>query len=212
MTSRGKYIIVEGADGTGKSTAVKILKDLLEAQGRTVRSVNILKDDSVSAKIREILTTPGNVIHPDAEACLYAAAVTNVYRHKVVPLLEQGIDVVCDRSYMSALAYQAAPEAAKGNHRPGDILHAAYEGYGGVTADAIVMLYVDETTGLARVSERDGSLDRIEQRGVGFQVEVQEAYRNYCEEVSTRQPIFQYLNNSSLEDLTAFIESVIAKI
>lgn len=212
VKKQGLLLVVEGCDGSGKTTAVELLKQKLLAFGRQVQVVSILKDDPVSAKIRAILTDPLSAIHPDAEACLYAAAVTNTYRRNVIPLLEKGIDVICDRSHITAMCYQAAPAATQGNFRPTNILNAAYAGYDGVKIDALVMLFTDELTGLKRVTDRDGKLDRIELRGTSFQAEVQEAYRNYCESVSTEQSIFQYSNNSTLEDLKKFIYTVVTTV
>ena len=208
--NKGKYIVVEGVDGTGKTSAVNILKQTLEARGRKVELVSILRSDPVAAMIRAILTDPNNEIHPDAEACLYAAAVTNTYRHKVLPLLASGVDVICDRSHLSALMYQAATARAQGNQRPTDILKAAYDGGDSVDPDAIIMLFVTPALGLARVRNRDGKMDRIEMRGEDFQEEVQQAYRKYCEDVSTGQSIFQYRNDGSLQELTDFIQSAVS--
>jgi dTMP kinase len=206
---RGKLIFVEGVDGSGKSTAAELIKDKLAALGRRVEVANILKDDPVSAKVRAILTDPENNIHPDAEACLYAAAVNNVFRHKVLPLLEQGIDVVCDRCHISTWAYQIAPQLDIGNSRPSDIFHAAYAN---IVPDAFVMIFVNPTKGLERVVGRDGKLDRLEMRGPEFMAIAQRAYRHYCDSVSTQQQVFTYDNDTTLQDLNNFIDKVIAQI
>ncbi|BAW19481.1 putative thymidylate kinase [Ralstonia phage RP31] len=209
MNQRGKYIIIEGADGSGKSTVTALLKERLEAQGRKVQTANILKDDPVSAKIRTVLTDQNNTIHPDAEACLYAAAVTNVYRHKVLPLLEQGIDVICDRSFISTWAYQIAPQMNVGNERPRDIFDAAYDG---IIPDALIMLYVTPRLGLGRCENRDGQLDRLELRGPGYQEQVQAGYRNYVSAYEGRVNLFQYQNDDGLDELTTFVDGVTAAI
>lgn len=208
----GKYFICEGVDGSGKSTAVELLRDKLTKAGRNVKIVNILKDDPVALMIRGIVTGVGNTIHPDAEACLYAAAVTNTYRLSVLPLLQQGIDVICDRSHLSTLAYQAATQANLGNYKPLQILTTVYSGQNSIAVDALIMLYTDPKVGLKRVLSRDTTLDRIEQRGEEYLIQTQEAYRNYCETVSSEQSLFQYDNNSTLEDLDLFINTVVDTI
>lgn len=206
---RGKLIFVEGVDGSGKSTAAELIKTKLEEQGHTVQVANILKDDPVSSKVRAILTDPENIIHPNVEACLYAAAVNNVFQHKVLPLLEQGISVVCDRCHISTWAYQIVPQLEKGNTRPRDIFHAAYAD---IKPDAFVMIFVNPVRGLERVVGRDGKLDRLELRGPEYMAIAQQAYRHYCDSVSSEQQVFTYDNNTTLQDLEQFIDQVIEQI
>lgn len=209
MKQRGKFIVVEGADGSGKTTAAELLKKELEAQGKTVQTVNILKDDPVALKLRTILTAPESNIHPDAEACLYAGAVTNTYHRIILPLLEQGINVVADRNQLSTWAYQVVPQQTVGNFRPEVIFNAAY---GEIIPDMLLLLVVDSQTGLNRAQQRDGKLDRLELRGVEYQKQVQQAYRNYCDSVSSRQPVVVYHNDGTEEELAQFITSVAKQI
>lgn len=209
MNQRGKFIIIEGVDGSGKTTAVKILKEQLEIDGKPVKMVNILQDNAISAKIRALLTTPGNIIHPDAETCLYAAAVTNTYREEILPLLEKGVNVLCDRSHLSTLAYQIAPQRNAGNTRPEAIFKAVYDG---IAPDVLLVLSIDPEDGLDRVKQRDGKLDRIEMRGPEYIKQVQQAYLNYCDSVSGQQPVFTYHNNGSLEKLSQYVVSIAKQI
>lgn len=213
MNQRGKYIIIEGVDGVGKSTIAAVLKEQREAQGHKVQTVNILKDDPVSAKIRAILTDPENTIHPDAEIALYAAAVTNVYRYNVLPLLEQGIDVICDRSHLSTWAYQIQPQLEAGNERPLNIFDAAYDN---VNPDALILLYADPKIGLTRCVQRDGQLDRLERRGTEYQEQVQTAYRNYGMLIKggviTGVSLYEFENNGDINELLGFAMDLVKKI
>lgn len=205
MTRKGKYIAIEGVDGTGKTTVATLLKSRLEDMGRTVQAVNILKDDPISAQVRALLTNPASVIHPDAEAALYAAAVTNVYRHRIVPLLEQGIDVVADRCHISTWAYQVAPQLEAGNYTPMHIWNGAY---GNLRPDVFVMLYTNPHQGLGRCETRDGKLDRLELRGPDYQHTVQEAYRKFCEEARSMIPLYEFQNDGEMDTLVNFVESI----
>lgn len=209
MIQRGKFIVVEGADGSGKTTTAFMLKEKLIAKGLIVQTVNILKDDPVSAQLRAILTNPDSVIHPDAEACLYAAAVTNVYHQTILPLLEKGVNVVADRNQISTWAYQVIPQALLGNRRPEHIFKAAY---GEITSDLIIMLFADSKTGLGRCQARDGKLDRLELRGVDYQDQVQHGYRHYCDSVLTQQNVHTYQNNGTMEELDEFLDSVLLQM
>lgn len=210
--TRGKLIFIEGCDGSGKSTASSILQTKLKEQGKPIETAAILRDDDVSFKIREILTTPGNVIHPDTEACLYAAAVTNVYRHKVIPLLEKGVNVICDRSQLSTWAYQVQPQTDKGNMRPLEIYNAAYVGIEGFSPDILVIMTVDAETGLKRVAGRDGKLDRLELKGPAFQEEVQQAFLAYGALVAKDHPVLVYQNTGDIVELSQFIDQVVSLI
>lgn len=203
--SKGKLIVIEGCDGSGKSTVVKLLQQTLEKQNRRVQVVNILKDHPASAKVRAITTGVGNDLTPEAEACLYAGAVLNTHHLVIKPLLEQGVDVICDRSFISTLVYQGMDQFKKGNSHPLTILQAAYSGANGIVPDVLIMLYVDTVKGLERVVGRDSKLDRIEERGVAYQTSVQDAYQQYVAENRKNFGIIEYTNNDSLTALETFV-------
>lgn len=202
MNQRGKYIVVEGCDGSGKTTAVQYLEKLITDLGHKTKVVNVLKDDPVSLQLRGIVTGRGNVIDHVAEACIYAAAVLNTYRNVIEPLVDDGVYVLSDRSHISALMYQGilGYEGSVGNNAALRVLNAAYQG---LSYDFALFLYTLPQVGLSRVAARDGSLDRIESRGADYQNDVQNAYRAYQ---AAHWGVRSYDNFGPIDGLYAYLQ------
>lgn len=200
---RGKFLVVEGIDGVGKSTLVDMLKLQAEAADIELRSVSILRDAGASAEIRAIVTGTQHALHPTSEALLYMAAVLNTYHEKIVPLLEQGVNVVCDRSHISTLAYQVNDQKKQGNELPAELAKIAYRQ---IRVDAMVLLSGHPQQALERVVRRDGQKDRIESRALEYFEGIQKFYRNYIS--LAQHPVYHYVNVDGVEQLRGFAEHV----
>ncbi len=105
----GRFIVIEGLDGSGKSTQVALLKQALEKLGRRVAVTHEPTDAAVGGMIRETLAG----LAPRSDAELAALFLADRIRHNTNPvngiqkLLLDGTDVLCDRYYYSSLAYQS---------------------------------------------------------------------------------------------------------
>ncbi len=106
---RGRFIVIEGIDGAGKTTQIELLAERLRAEGRTVH-VTAEPTASVSGGLlRDALGGISN-----RTACEMAALFVldrifhNVNPNGINAMLEKGIDVICDRYYYSSLAYQGS--------------------------------------------------------------------------------------------------------
>ncbi|HPW00005.1 MAG TPA: dTMP kinase [Oscillospiraceae bacterium] len=105
---RGFFIVLEGLDGSGKSTQAKLLAEHLRAKGREVCLTAEPTESRIGAIIREALSG-GFRCSPEEMAALFLA---DRIRHNADPesgirqSLERGVDVVCDRYYYSSFAYQ----------------------------------------------------------------------------------------------------------
>ena len=95
---------IEGLDFSGKSTLVRALKDSLE--GTNTHFTREPGGTPVAERVREILLDPGAEMGAWTEAYLYAAARADHARAEILPRLERGEDVVCERYLDSSLAYQ----------------------------------------------------------------------------------------------------------
>ena len=105
MTKRGKYIVLEGGEGVGKTTQATLLVEVLRAYSITAEIVREPGGDPVGEQIRSILLAEDSEIEAKAEVLLFNAA--RVQTLKQIELkLAQGIWVVSDRSYVSTMAYQ----------------------------------------------------------------------------------------------------------
>ncbi len=102
----GLFITFEGADGCGKSTQLRFLAEYLEQQGVDVVRTREPGGCPVAEKIRDIVLDVGNEMDAVTEAMLYAAARAAHVRAVIIPALEAGRVVLCDRFVHSSLAYQ----------------------------------------------------------------------------------------------------------
>ncbi len=104
---QGKFIALEGTEGVGKSTQVKLLCEYLEKKGVPYVLTREPGGCDISEKIRNIILDGNNVTMTDqTEALLYAASRTQHLHEVILPNLEKGKLVVCDRYVFSSIAYQ----------------------------------------------------------------------------------------------------------
>ncbi|MBE5800158.1 MAG: dTMP kinase [Clostridiales bacterium] len=105
--ARGVFITMEGVDGCGKTTQRNALIAHLEQLGWDVQLTREPGGDAVAEKIRELILDPANTAMDDlTEAYLYAASRAQNVRAKILPALDAGKAVVCDRFVDSSIAYQ----------------------------------------------------------------------------------------------------------
>lgn len=113
MQKKSLFIVIEGLDGSGKSTAGKILVELLEKKYPSkVKFTYEPNDESAGGKfIRDTLTKKITNFHPRQLALSFAANRLDHCSRVVVPMLEKaGGIVISDRYYLSSLVYQSAPD------------------------------------------------------------------------------------------------------
>ena len=101
------FISIEGPDGSGKSSAIKIVYDRLISEGYKIVQTREPGGTPISEKIREIILDKNNTeMDGRTEALLYAASRRQHLVQKVWPSLKEGYLVFCDRYLDSSLAYQ----------------------------------------------------------------------------------------------------------
>jgi dTMP kinase len=167
---RGIFITFEGAEGSGKSTQIEMLRAYLEQKQKDVMILREPGGVAISEKIRAILLDVQHSQMSDrCEMLLYMAARAQLVAEVLIPALSDGKIVLCDRYLDSTCAYQGY-----GN---GIDLQAIQE----VGAFATQSLQPDLTlvfdlpvqTGLDRI---EGSKDRIEQRDLAYHQRVRDGY------------------------------------
>src|SRR5487761_2383137 len=104
----GRFITLEGGDGSGKSTQLELLVQWLEASGHTVVVSREPGGTELGLELRDIVLHRRGEIAPRAEALIYAADRAHNIATKVRPALERGDIVVQDRYLDSSVAYQGA--------------------------------------------------------------------------------------------------------
>ena len=105
MTARGKFVVLEGLDGAGKSSQAKEVAARLRARGLEVVVTREPGGAPLSEKIRELILR-GEATHPEAETMLFMAARREHVAKVISPALVDGKWVVCDRFTDSTFAYQ----------------------------------------------------------------------------------------------------------
>ncbi len=177
------FITFEGLDFSGKTTQAKLLVDRLKNSGRTVLFLREPGGTVISEKIREILLDRENYgMTQVAELLLFSAARHQLVKEVIMPALQSGKDVVCDRFYDSTTAYQ---------------------GYGrGLNLDAVKTINKIATSGLsphvtfvvdidlnemfARRKAAGAAGDRMEALGHEFFQKVRDGYRKIAEDDQVR--------------------------
>jgi dTMP kinase len=104
-TAPGKYIVLEGIDGCGKTTQRDRLLERLEAAGISARTVREPAGDAVGRAVRKILLDPQYEISARTEVLLFNAARSGLMA-RINEIAAQGTWVVADRNFLSTLAYQ----------------------------------------------------------------------------------------------------------
>ena len=168
--TRGRFIVLEGVDGSGKTTQARLAAQALRAAGRTVIETREPGGTALGERLREVLlgTAPGALVST-AEVALFAAARAQLVAEVIRPALIRGDWVVCDRFLASSLAYQGVGRGLGIDA----VAQANALAVNGCAPDLTVIVDVPE--GTARV--RRGAGDRIEAEGDAFHARVADGYR-----------------------------------
>lgn len=155
---RGKCIVIEGIDGSGKSTLVRGLHEALVEQGHLCISTFLPSNQNVGALIRNQILTGEMDLHPAANALLFAADRVAHYHQVIEPVLAAGGHVICDRGLWSMLTYQSYREEGYSGVDVGEALDNWLYALTAFVPNADLTLFVDTTTttAAARLSDRKG--------------------------------------------------------
>lgn len=166
----GHFITLEGPDGGGKSTQLRLLLPKLRRRGFEVVALGEPGGTALGQAIRQLVLDPGRVICPQAEVLLYAASRAQVVHEVVLPSLREGKVVVLERFLDSSLAYQAAGLGIPPEH----VLEVNRLATEGLEPDLTILLDIDP--GWARQHRLTGNPDRIEGRDEEYQRRVREGF------------------------------------
>ncbi|QZD95426.1 dTMP kinase [Qipengyuania gelatinilytica] len=176
--TKGKFIALEGGEGMGKSTQGRLLAEALREKGLEVELTREPGGTSGAEAIRSLLLNPpGEGWGPQAEALLFAAARSDHVARLIVPAIERGAWVVCDRFLDSSRAYQgAAGELGDDQIRQ---LHTV--GSGGLLPDLTLVIDAHPEEVGQRLRQRDGETsDAIGGRSDDYHAAVNRAFLDFA--------------------------------
>ena len=169
-------LVLEGPEGAGKTTQIKLLADALAQAGRKVVSLREPGGTRLGEEIRKVLLHDAALdIVPRAESLLFMAARAQIVEKEVIPALQRGDTVLLDRFFLSTYAYQMA-----GRGLPADQVVAANKlATAALRPDLTILLTMPASEGLAR-AQRRGAKDRMEQADPEFHERVVKAFAEFA--------------------------------
>ena len=176
-----RFLVLEGVDGSGKSTQAKALVDWFSEMGRDPVHVREPGTTQLGERLRRILLQSGRENwHPCSEALLFFAARRELLHLEITPAMAAGRDVICERFTPSSLAYQGQLEENAEFILDLDQLVVGKE----MQPDRVIILDMDPKDSLARADARadakGSDLDGMEERGLGFLAAVRQGYLRYA--------------------------------
>ncbi len=206
MTARGTFIAFEGGEGTGKSTQARLLARALAERGIDALLTREPGGTPGAEAIRALLLD-GPAWGPQAEALLFAAARADHVARAILPALDAGRWVICDRFVDSSRAYQGGAGAL------GDaaIMDLHIIGSRGLMPDRTILLEVEPAIAAARLAARDGNrADNIGGRGAKYHADVAAAFVRFAE--SEPHGFVRIDGNGSAEDAHSAVLAALATI
>lgn len=202
------FITFEGPDGAGKTSVLKaIAQKMLEAKLKvmTTREPGGIE---IAEKIREVILNPAHTAMDDrTEALLFAAARSQHFFEKVVPALEAGETVLCDRFIDSSLVYQGIARGLGVD----EVWAINKFAIGERLPDATILFDLPSEIGLARIAAtRADEVNRLDAESLVFHQQVRAGYLEIAEKYPTRIHIVNA--NQPLEDVVADTWQVMTQI
>ncbi|MDQ3089968.1 MAG: dTMP kinase [bacterium] len=178
---RGKYIVLDGPNGSGKDSNLDALRELLQPE-----STIFTREPGgtpLAETIREMLLDErGRRMHPNTRFGLFTAGRSDLFQEVIIPSLERGINVISNRDRASTFAFQV-----RNDNRP-ELYQLFYHVHGifcqGVIPDLYAYFDVDPKIAFERTLKR-GNRDHFDEKGLEEIRVIREGYLEYFREVSS---------------------------
>lgn len=198
---QGNYIVIEGIDGTGKSTQVELLAKHYQAQGYTViiveepSSDDLAQTTPIAHYLRTVIKNGNLRRDPEINLALLSVARRELWQQIIQPALARGETVIASRNYLSTLAYQGYGEGLSQEHIRQ--VTALFTDQRYLTPDHLIILTLnDEKERLHRIQQRGmptTAPDTFETQGQDFQQRVHTGYRMLAKDYQV--PIIQCMSD-----------------
>ncbi|MGE5611533.1 MAG: dTMP kinase [Bacillota bacterium] len=201
---RGKFIVLDGPEGCGKSTQARLLGQKLQEQGLSTMLVRDPGTTRIGEQIRSILLNPDHgEMGMRCEMLLYMAARAQMMVQTIFPALTAGQVVVCDRFVSSTLAYQLGGDGLTDV----EIRAVADIAIKGRWPDLTIILDIPVDASMARINREK---DRIEQRPITYHEQVR---RNYLAQAQADPYRYRIIKaDRTIEDVHADIWAAVTAI
>lgn len=199
---RGKFIVLDGPDGCGKTTQSGLLTEWLQNRGVPTSNFRDPGDTVIGEKIRQILLSPEHIaMSTRTEMLLYMAARAQLWQEKMVPVLRDRKCVVLDRWVSSTCAYQGCA----GGFGIQNVMKLAADSLSKPWPDLTIILDVDVKTGFQRLK---GKHDRMEAKGQEYHQKVRQGFL----ELARQQESFVLVDGSgNVEEVHKKITEEVSK-
>ena len=206
---KGLFIVFEGGEGTGKTTAIESVYDWIRGKGLDCIKTREPGGIKISEEIRQVILDKENVkMDGRTEALLYAAARRQHLVEKVIPALESGYIVLCDRFIDSSLAYQGYARGLGID----EVMSINEFAIGEYMPDISILFDLDPKIGLERInSNNQREVNRLDLEKLDFHERVREGYnivynsnKDRIVKINaekTKEEVFKDIQNIILEKL-----------
>jgi dTMP kinase len=199
---KGLFIVIEGPDGSGKSTMAKKIGEYFSANGRQIEFTREPGGTNISEKIRELILDKNNMeMDYKTEALLYAAARAQLVSQKIIPWLADGKIVISERYVYSSFVYQGIGR----NLGIEEIKKINDFGTSGLEPNLVLFFDIDPQKALERKLNLDGG-DRIENENISFH---QSVYSGYKEIVKNYSNIITINAERNVEEIFEDVKRII---
>ncbi|MGM9987027.1 MAG: dTMP kinase [Bacillaceae bacterium] len=201
------FISFEGTEGSGKSTLIETLAEKLRNKGYKVVHTREPGGIEIAEQIRAILLDPKNThLEARTEALLYAAARRQHLVEKVIPALNEGAIVLCDRFVDSSLVYQGIGRNL-GIEEIWSINQFAIDCH---MPDMTIYIDLEPEKGLARIAKNsEREVNRLDKEDLSFHKRVHEGYLSLVNKFPER--IEKVCGDCTREELVVRVEEILAR-
>lgn len=205
--NKGLFIVFEGGEGSGKTTAIEEIYKWLSNQGYECIKTREPGGIKISEDIRNIILDKNNTIMDSrTEALLYAAARRQHLVEKIIPALNKGNIILCDRFLDSSLAYQGYARGLGID----EVMSINSFAIGKYMPDVSILFDIDPEEGLKRINlNAQREVNRIDLEKIDFHKKVREGYNIVYSQ--NRNRIEKIDASKSKEDVVNMVKNIISR-
>lgn len=202
MNCRGKLIVFEGVEGSGKTSQIKLCFSWLQSLNISVVMTREPGGTDLGVQLRRLLLEAGNSIADKTELLLYAADRAQHVHHNLMPNLAKGAIILCDRYTDSTIAYQGWGRQMN----IATIEQLNLLATDGLQSDLTILLDIDPEISLKRILQKR-KLDRIEQADLAFHHRIRQGYLSLAKK--SPEKILVVNGNQNIEQVASDIQQIL---